>query len=241
VKRGSSLRASARGRCPTRHQAWSASSACPLTAALCLIRMAFSQVGLAAREEAGDPRLEDLGRGQPLDVDEDFPDPEEPHGDQHELESLAELPDAVREAGAPHDRVETDHAEEQAEKSHDEALGHRRAREVADHHEAEGQEGEVLGGAEPESEARERGRQEHQAECDHVLVVTVDRGRGNECEQKDPHLQSRKRLAGDGALRLGIEMAQELVRAVRARYAGAYLMPSFGRFEVVAEVLDALH
>ncbi len=25
------------------------------------------------------------------------------------------------------------------------------------------------------------------------------------------------------------------------RYAGAYLMPSFGRFEVVAEVLDALH
>ena len=52
MKRGSSLRASARGRCPTRHQAWSASSACPLTAALCLIRMAFSQVGLAAREEA---------------------------------------------------------------------------------------------------------------------------------------------------------------------------------------------
>ena len=35
-------------------------------------------------------------------------------------------------------------------------------------------------------------------------------------------------------------MAQELVRAVRRRYAGAYLMPSFGRFEVVAEVLDAI-
>jgi hypothetical protein len=35
-------------------------------------------------------------------------------------------------------------------------------------------------------------------------------------------------------------MAQELVRAVRQRYAGAYLMPSFGRFEVVAEVLDAI-
>ncbi|PYM77040.1 MAG: hypothetical protein DME03_06875 [Candidatus Rokuibacteriota bacterium] len=46
--------------------------------------------------------------------------------------------------------------------------------------------------------------------------------------------------AGDGALRAGIEMAQELVRAVRQRYAGAYLMPSFGRFEVVAEVLDAI-
>ena len=54
-------------------------------------------------------------------------------------------------------------------------------------------------------------------------------------------VRRRLREAGDGALRLGIEMAQELVRAVRARYAGAYLMPSFGRFEVVAEVLDALH
>jgi hypothetical protein len=36
-------------------------------------------------------------------------------------------------------------------------------------------------------------------------------------------------------------MAQELTQAIRRRYAGVYLMPSFGRFEVVAEVLDALH
>src|SRR5213594_1053088 len=53
-------------------------------------------------------------------------------------------------------------------------------------------------------------------------------------------VRRRLREAGDGALRVGIEMTQELVRAVRARYAGAYLMPSFGRFEVVAEVLDAI-
>src|SRR5256886_1779579 len=53
-------------------------------------------------------------------------------------------------------------------------------------------------------------------------------------------VRRRLREAGDGALRVGIEMAQELVRAVRARYAGAYLMPSVGRFEVVAEVLDAI-
>jgi len=53
-------------------------------------------------------------------------------------------------------------------------------------------------------------------------------------------VRRRLREAGDGALRVGIEMAQELVRSVRARYAGAYLMPSFGRFEVVAEVLDVL-
>ena len=53
-------------------------------------------------------------------------------------------------------------------------------------------------------------------------------------------VRRRLREAGDGALRVGIEMAQELVRSVRPRYAGAYLMPSFGRFEVVAEVLDAI-
>jgi hypothetical protein len=40
---------------------------------------------------------------------------------------------------------------------------------------------------------------------------------------------------------MGIEMGQALVHEVRRRYAGAYLMPSFGRFEVVAEVLDAVH
>jgi homocysteine S-methyltransferase len=53
-------------------------------------------------------------------------------------------------------------------------------------------------------------------------------------------VRARMREAGDRALRAGVEMAQALVRDVRARHAGAYLMPSFGRFEVVAEVLDVL-
>src|SRR5881628_2065739 len=53
-------------------------------------------------------------------------------------------------------------------------------------------------------------------------------------------VRRRLRESGDGALRAGMEMAQHLVRDVRTRYAGAYLMPSFGRFEVVAEVLDVL-
>jgi methionine synthase I (cobalamin-dependent)/5,10-methylenetetrahydrofolate reductase len=52
--------------------------------------------------------------------------------------------------------------------------------------------------------------------------------------------RARLREAGDHALRAGIDMAQRLVSTVRERYAGAYLMPSFGRFEVVAEVLDAI-
>ena len=55
----------------------------------------------------------------------------------------------------------------------------------------------------------------------------------------DP-VRERMRGAGERGLREGIEMAQTLIRDVRTRYAGAYLMPSFGRFEVVAEVLDAL-
>src|SRR5262249_42975616 len=41
-------------------------------------------------------------------------------------------------------------------------------------------------------------------------------------------IRARLREAGDGALRTGIEMAQRLVAEIRRRYAGAYLMPSFG-------------
>jgi homocysteine S-methyltransferase len=55
------------------------------------------------------------------------------------------------------------------------------------------------------------------------------------------HVRARLKQAGEGALRAGIDMAQRLAQEVRGRYAGVYLMPSFGRFEVVAEVLDALH
>ncbi len=54
------------------------------------------------------------------------------------------------------------------------------------------------------------------------------------------HARARMSEAGERALHAGIEMAQGLLREGRRRYAGAYLMPSFGRFEVVAEVLDAL-
>ncbi len=52
--------------------------------------------------------------------------------------------------------------------------------------------------------------------------------------------RARMREAGARALHVGVEMAQGLLREVRRRYGGAYLMPSFGRFEVVAEVLDAM-
>ncbi|HKC07015.1 MAG TPA: methylenetetrahydrofolate reductase, partial [Methylomirabilota bacterium] len=55
-------------------------------------------------------------------------------------------------------------------------------------------------------------------------------------------VRARMKEAGERGLRAGIEMAQGLLRDARARrHSGVYLMPSFGRFEVVAEVLDALH
>jgi homocysteine S-methyltransferase len=54
-------------------------------------------------------------------------------------------------------------------------------------------------------------------------------------------VRARMKDAGERGLRAGVEMAQDLLRDVRTHHAGAYLMPSFGRFEVVAEVLDALH
>ena len=54
------------------------------------------------------------------------------------------------------------------------------------------------------------------------------------------HVRARMREAGERGLRVGVETAQALLRDVRSRHAGAYLMPSFGRFEVVAEVLEAL-
>lgn len=49
------------------------------------------------------------------------------------------------------------------------------------------------------------------------------------------------RGAGDRALRVGFDLAHARVHEVRRRHAGTDLMPSFGRFEVVAEVLDAVH
>ena len=54
-------------------------------------------------------------------------------------------------------------------------------------------------------------------------------------------VRARMREAGDRGLRAGIALGQELIAEVRRRYSGAYLMPSFGRFEVVAEVLEAIH
>jgi homocysteine S-methyltransferase len=48
------------------------------------------------------------------------------------------------------------------------------------------------------------------------------------------------RAAGPHGIAEGVKMAQELLDHARARVAGAYLMPSFGRYEVCAQVLEIL-
>jgi hypothetical protein len=53
--------------------------------------------------------------------------------------------------------------------------------------------------------------------------------------------RERMRLAGPNGRREGVEMARELLTALKPHAQGVYIMPSFGRYEVAAEVLDGLH
>ena len=52
--------------------------------------------------------------------------------------------------------------------------------------------------------------------------------------------RERMRRAGPEGRREGVRMAQELLEALRPHVQGVYLMPSFGRYEVAAEVLEIL-
>ncbi|MGE5176060.1 MAG: methylenetetrahydrofolate reductase, partial [Hyphomicrobiales bacterium] len=48
------------------------------------------------------------------------------------------------------------------------------------------------------------------------------------------------RDAGDRGIEVGIEMCRKLLLEAKERVEGAYLMPSFGRYEVVARVVEAI-
>lgn len=52
--------------------------------------------------------------------------------------------------------------------------------------------------------------------------------------------RERMRKAGADGRQEGVKMAQELLADLRAHAQGVYLMPSFGRYEVAAEVLEIL-
>jgi homocysteine S-methyltransferase len=46
--------------------------------------------------------------------------------------------------------------------------------------------------------------------------------------------------AGDDAAQEGVRIAQELLRALRGFARGAYIIPSYGRYELAAQVIDAV-
>jgi methionine synthase / methylenetetrahydrofolate reductase(NADPH) len=50
----------------------------------------------------------------------------------------------------------------------------------------------------------------------------------------------RMKLAGPEGRKEGVKMAQELLLEVKDLVSGVYIMPSFGRYEVAAEVLTVL-
>ena len=50
----------------------------------------------------------------------------------------------------------------------------------------------------------------------------------------------RMKAAGPNGRQEGVKMAQELLREVRGLIDGVYIMPSFGRYEVAVEVMEAL-
>ena len=52
--------------------------------------------------------------------------------------------------------------------------------------------------------------------------------------------RERMKDAGRRGAEVGIQLAQELIGAVNSQIAGVYLIPSFGRYEVVAEVMAGL-
>ncbi len=54
-------------------------------------------------------------------------------------------------------------------------------------------------------------------------------------------IRERMRLAGSQGRKVGVEIAQELLLEARDDVHGVYIMPSFHRYEVAAEVLDVLH
>jgi homocysteine S-methyltransferase len=49
------------------------------------------------------------------------------------------------------------------------------------------------------------------------------------------------RLAGANGRAEGVAMARELLSSLKPHAQGVYIMPSFGRYEVAAEVLDGIH
>jgi homocysteine S-methyltransferase len=55
-----------------------------------------------------------------------------------------------------------------------------------------------------------------------------------------PHILKRIEDAGEEAAQEGVKVAQELLRDMRDFVQGAYIIPAFGRYELAAQVIDAV-
>jgi homocysteine S-methyltransferase len=54
------------------------------------------------------------------------------------------------------------------------------------------------------------------------------------------HILKRIEDAGDNAAQEGVIVAQELLRQMRGFVHGAYIIPAFGRYELAAQIIDAV-
>ena len=63
-------------------------------------------------------------------------------------------------------------------------------------------------------------------------------GLGQQRRQYRQPVRRRMREAGDRGVEAGVEMCRSLLHEARPHVEGAYLMPSFGRYEVVARVAE---
>lgn len=55
------------------------------------------------------------------------------------------------------------------------------------------------------------------------------------------HIMKRMEDAGDNAPVEGVKIAQELLRAVKDKVQGAYIIPAFGKYQLAAQVIDAIN
>jgi hypothetical protein len=54
--------------------------------------------------------------------------------------------------------------------------------------------------------------------------------------------ETRKRIAdaGDDGVKAGVEIAVELVEQIKAWAGGVYIMPQFHKYDMVAEIIEAV-
>jgi len=46
--------------------------------------------------------------------------------------------------------------------------------------------------------------------------------------------------AGEGASRVGVELAVELIQSIKPWAQGIYIMPQFNRFDLIADIVEAV-